>query len=249
MKLLKRVLIFTLSALALIAIGLLIWGMILHKPLPTDTVDKSAESMAQRMEAAVNQDAWAATKYVSWNFTGRNKYAWNREDDVVIIEWEDKEVRLRTKTQEYTAFSGGEELSGDAAADAYDHAWSIWCNDSYWLQPIEKIRDPGVTLSVVQLDDGKEGLKVTHDSGGVTPGDSYVYLLDENGRPYEWRMWVSIIPVGGMASSWSGWKQIDSGAWISTVHSIAGKDIEFIQDLASGDAPADIGRSPHDFEL
>jgi len=249
MKALKRILIIIVSVVVLLAIGIFLWGLIQHEPLPEGTSNEAAEKMAQRVEKGVNQDAWDATEFVSWTFGGKNSYAWDRKQDVVVIEWGDKKVILHTPSQRYSAYDNDAPLSGDDATRAFDHAWSSWCNDSYWLQPIDKIRDPGVTLSVVELDESKQGLKVTHSSGGVTPGDSYVYLLDDDDRPYEWRMWVSIIPVGGMPSSWTGWKQLKSGAWISTVHSFAGKEIELIKDLSSGSSPEEIGKKASDFVI
>ncbi|MEZ4952350.1 MAG: hypothetical protein R2825_02080 [Saprospiraceae bacterium] len=35
-----------------------------------------------------------------------------------------------------------------------------------------------------------------YKTGGVTPSDSYVWLLDENGQPTAWKMWVSITSIG-----------------------------------------------------
>jgi hypothetical protein len=59
---------------------------------------------------------------------------------------------------------------------------------------------------------------VTYSSGGVTPGDSYVWILDESGRPTSWKMWVSVLPIGGLESKWSGWTQLSTGAWIAQAH-------------------------------
>jgi hypothetical protein len=52
-----------------------------------------------------------------------------------------------------------------------------------------KLRDPGTSRSIVMQDE-KEALMVTYTSGS-TPGDSYVWILDENIPA--WRMWVSIV--------------------------------------------------------
>jgi hypothetical protein len=37
------------------------------------------------------------------------------------------------------------------------------------------------------------------------PGDSYVVRRPKL-QPKAWRMWVSIIPVGGLETTWEDWK-------------------------------------------
>jgi hypothetical protein len=67
------------------------------------------------------------------------------------------------------------------------------------------------------MQDEKEALMVTYTSGG-TPGDSYVWILDENYVPSAWRMWVSIVPIGGFETSWEDYITFPSGLKIATIH-------------------------------
>jgi hypothetical protein len=66
--------------------------------------------------------------------------------------------------------------------------------------------DPGTTREVVVEEDGREALLVHYSSGGVTPGDSYLWELNADGLPVAWRMWVNIIPVGGLRFTWEDWE-------------------------------------------
>ena len=60
----------------------------------------------------------------------------------------------------------------------------------------------------------------SYTSGGLTPGDSYLWVLDADGTPKAWRIWVNIIPVGGLEFSWDNWQTIPSGAKIATSHKL-----------------------------
>ena len=59
---------------------------------------------------------------------------------------------------------------------------------------------------------------ITYSTGGVTPGDSYLWNLDEKGLPTSYKMWTKIIPIKGISSSWEDWITLDSGAKLSTTH-------------------------------
>jgi hypothetical protein len=58
------------------------------------------------------------------------------------------------------------------------------------------------------MQDNQEALMITYASGGSTPGDSYVWFVDQNYMPKAWRMWVSIIPV---------WKQLGKRKHFKTI--------------------------------
>ena len=108
-------------------------------------------------------------------------------------------------------------LEGKEKEKAIQTAWSLFANDSFWLVAPYKIRDSGTSRKVIILENGEKGLLVTYSSGGVTPGDSYLWILDEDGRPKSWKMWVKIIPVGGLEFTWENWQQ-QGGAWFAPIH-------------------------------
>jgi hypothetical protein len=87
---------------------------------------------------------------------------------------------------------------------------------------------------------------VSYSSGGVTPGDSYLWILDENNRPVAWKMWVKIIPIGGVRSSWADWVQLPTGAWVATSHKTAFLTSK-ITNLEAGMSLTDLGMDKDPF--
>ena len=202
-----------------LGIGILFFSM--NEKEPTGATGPAADDLAKAMERAINKVAWDSTTYLSWTFQGRGEhdYIWDKDRNFVSISWdENKKVLLHTKSVTGLAFVGDQAVEGEEKDKMIQEAWGYFCNDSFWLNPAVKAFDPGVERSVVTLDDGAKALKVSYKSGGVTPGDSYLWILDENNRPKEWKMWVSIIPFGGLSFTWEDWNAISTGALVSSTH-------------------------------
>ncbi len=192
-------------------------GVALSKKMPP-TVDQDADALADLMLKNLNVDAWDTLNYLQWTFfRGEHHYKWNKAANIANIQWKGYEVRLDLDSVSGVAYKDGVKLTGEEYQKAVDKAWSIWCNDSFWMFAPFKVYDEGVSREVVQTDEAPHGLKITYGSGGVTPGDTYVWLLDESYRPIAWRMYVGILPIKGLYTDWSGWKSID-GAMLSTTH-------------------------------
>jgi len=218
MKKLGKWLLGIIIGLAAISIIGYLW---LNEPKPAGQAGEGAEELADKMLEAINYTAWDTTRYVRWSFQSRRNFVWDRKNELVEVKWDDNRVIIETPTLKGMAWTGGELLSGKAKEKSIEKAWEMFCNDSFWLNAPAKVRDPGTVREIVDHD-GKPALKVTYSSGGVTPGDSYLWILDENGLPTSWKMWVSIIPVGGVEATWENWIQLESGALISTLHTISG---------------------------
>ena len=75
-------------------------------------------------------------------------------------------------------------------------------------------------MRVVDRPDGKKALLISYLEGGVTPGDSYLWILDDDGMPIAWQMWVGVLPIGGLEVSWEDWETLSSGAIYAKNHNI-----------------------------
>ena len=93
-------------------------------------------------------------------------------------------------------------------------------NDSFWLVAPYKVFDAGVERRLVKINEDENALLVTYTFGGTTPGDSYLWYLDENHRPVSFEMWVDIIPIGGVHASWDQWQKTSNGAYLSLSHKV-----------------------------
>ena len=111
-------------------------------------------------------------------------------------------------------------MASDEKEKLVDKALKNFNNDSFWLVAPYKVFDSGTERSIVTLEDGTEALLVTYTSGGTTPGDSYLWLLNENAFPRAFKMWVKIIPVGGLEASWDDWVITQSGAFLPKSHTL-----------------------------
>ncbi|MEM6926353.1 MAG: hypothetical protein AAF602_05465 [Myxococcota bacterium] len=189
----------------------------------------SSRALVEQIRDAVAQDAWNETGAVRFTFAGRNTHLWDRQRGLSRVEWGDVVVLQRLDERVGRVWRNDREVTGKRRDRLIEKAWSSHINDTFWLQPFANLDDAGVTKSIVELS-GTRGLLVEYASGGVTPGDAYWWELDpETGRPRAWRMWVQIIPIGGVRASWDGWVQLPTGAWISTSHDIGPARIQITE--------------------
>ncbi len=172
------------------------------------------------MRTAVRADAWAATGAVRWRFAGTNDHLWDRARSYARVRWDDHRVLLDLTTRRGRAWTDGAEVHGEDADGRVDEAHAKWVNDAFWLNPVVKVNDAGVTRARV-VEDGVEGLRVTYSSGGRTPGDTYLWWVGPDATPTRWQMWTSNIPIDGAKATWEGWIELATGARVSTVHETA----------------------------
>ncbi len=221
---------------------------LLSQSEPNEIGGENADLLANQMLESLDVQAWDTLNFISWKFRGQHQYYWNKRDEMAIIEYGNTSVLMDLNTIEINAYSDGKLLEGKKKEKARKKAWSIWCNDSFWLCAPFKIYDKGVKRSVVEMDNGEKGLMASYTSGGVTPGDKYMWILDENNRPTGWRMWTKILPVKGLYTSWENWLTLPGGAQIAREHR-NGKIGMSLDPIKGGQLASDIGKSEEDFVL
>jgi hypothetical protein len=195
----------------LLIIGILVY-LFVDESVPDGTQGQEAEELADDMMRALNKPAFDTLSMIKFTYPGGHTYEWNKADNKVRVQWDDKDVFLDLNQPE-----------NEFTSTEYE-AYEYFLNDSFWLVAPFKVRDDGVMRSTVEVDDGK-GLLVTYTSGGVTPGDSYLWIIDENGFPKAWKLWTSNVPLGGLKIGWGGWVE-KQGVWFSQFHPSMVVDLE-----------------------
>jgi hypothetical protein len=250
MSKLRKVAFALLLLLATVMSGTCIAIKALGSAVPTGGVEgPEADALAHAIEGAIDAEAWAKTGAVEWTFADRNTLLWDRQRMLVRVLHKDTSVMVDLTTRQGKAWKDGQPVTGEELTAALSYGWAAWANDSFWLNPLVKLFDDGVSREKITLTgddtDGKVGLLVSYSKGGVTPGDRYLWILDARDRPIAWRMWTTVFPVSGIRVSWDDWVKLDTGAYIATKHRLPGLSIDVtglraaatLKDLVGADDP------------
>lgn len=237
-----------LSLIGLLLVVLFVGYLIFNEAKPNGTSGPKADALAEKMLVALNKPAWDRLRYIRFTFSNRNHYSWDKQNNRAVIESGSSRVIMNLNDQTGLAFEEEKQIEGKAKQEALAAAWSNWCNDSFWLYAPYKVFDPNTVRSIVKTEDGSEGLLIDYQGGGTTPGDSYLWVLDENNLPKEWKMWVKIIPLGGLKTSWEDWTSVATGAKIAQKHMLQSMNIS-ITNLKSGQELEAIGYDENPFNI
>jgi len=206
---------------ALLLIGAIVLAVFYFKnneSLPTGEQGPKADALATKMLKALNYEAYKNTRFIEWSFRGKHFYKWDKQENIVEVSWDINKVILHTKNPEKSVVLVSEKETKNK--EILQKAIDYFNNDSFWLVAPYKVFDNGIERRIVQYGEN-EALLVTYTSGGSTPGDSYLWILDDKGMPKSYKMWVSIIPTGGMEATWSDWVTTESGAILPTKHEMS----------------------------
>lgn len=204
-----------LYTLALLFILVVIGYRLADEPRPEGEQGPRAEYLTEKMLEAVNYSAWQDINTISWSYPRGHDFIWDKKSNLVQVKWDDYRVLLNPDNRSGKVYENNEEVK-EGKGELLQKAFKYFANDSFWLIAPFKAKDPGTVQSVVMYE-GEEALMIEYTSGGVTPGDAYLWILDENGLPIAWKFWVQLVPVGGLYFTWEEWVSLN-GPKISTFH-------------------------------
>lgn len=191
-----------------------------NEPLPEGRSGPDADALALKMLNSLNYTKYENTKYLEWSFRkGAHLYTWDKEKKRVEVQWDDIRVNLDLIAPDSSlGYRNGERVNANENEELIEEAMEMFNNDSFWLVAPYKIFDAGTRREIVDLNDGLDGLLVTYDTGGTTPGDSYLWILQPSGFPKSFKIWADVTPIGGLEASWEDWLVTDSGAFLPKTH-------------------------------
>ncbi|QTD37364.1 hypothetical protein JL193_14890 [Polaribacter batillariae] len=208
--------------LGVILLLLIVAGIIFYftknEELPQGNQGKEADALAVKMYNAINGDAFENTEVIEWSFRNVHHYKWMKQENIVHVSWDKNKVILDTKSPEKSiVFMNDKETKN---TEIIKKATDFFNNDSFWLIAPYKIFDAGTERRIVNYEE-KDALLITYTSGGSTPGDSYLWILDENFLPTSYKMWTNIIPIGGISATWNHFKNTEAGIKLPTKHKLS----------------------------
>lgn len=183
--------------------------LVYNDDIPQGKTGKPADKVAYKMLDAINHEQYKEAKEIHWTFRGVNHYEWKMQEDLVEVYWEDYQVSLQTKNPNQSlAYQNKQEIKAEEREEAIAYATKNFNNDSFWLIAPHKVFDKGTTRQLI-VEEDQQKLLVTFTSGGTTPGDAYLWELDEKYKPIAMKMWVSILPFDGLKAQWTNWQMTD----------------------------------------
>lgn len=218
----KKILKISGLLIVLIFLGLLLFIWAIDTPLPVGNHEKQADELALKMLKALNYEAYQNTRFLEWSYQGgRHHYKWDKKLGTCEVVWQDMRVNLWLQNPEKSkVWIQGKEINDVEKMKIIDHAERIFNNDSFWLVAPYKVFDHSTKRALVIDEEGKTALLVTYHSGGSTPGDSYLWYLNGDYIPISYKMWVKIIPIGGLKATWEDWKTFETGVTLPLAHRI-----------------------------
>lgn len=169
------------------------------QPETTQSDRRAVEIAESVMEAMGGRQAWDETRYISWDFMGRDRRHWwdkwtgNHRIETTTQDGDDLVMLFNINTMEGRFWRNGQEVTDpDEVEELRDRAHGMWINDTYWMFMPYKLLDPGVTLEYMgeeEMQDGRvaDVLQLTFDDVGRTPQNRYlVYVARDSGLVEQW---------------------------------------------------------------
>lgn len=202
--------------------------------VPKGTESPKAQELADKMLRAARYEAWEKkTAAIEFVFREKDYIFWDKKRSLAEVSYKSGGsqylTRYNTLSGRAVTYENGNRVSDPAEFEKrVKEAIKRFVNDTFWLNPAYHLKSPGVKLSVVE--DSK--LLVTYTTGGVTPGDSYLFTLDEEGKITEMQMWVSVLPIKGMIAKFSDYVVTETGLKIARKHTLKLADVD-LKDIKS----------------
>jgi len=204
-----------------------------------------SEIVEKLWESLGGKQAWQEARQLSFHWVAARdgkdladyRHDWDRWQGNYRLEGTDREGKhfvtiFNLKTTEGDVYLEGEKVTVDSTrAKFLELAYGRYINDSYWLIMPYKLQDPGVNLVLdgEKVVKGKkcDVLKLTFESVGLTPGDTYWVFVDREGSLVRrWEYCLEGWPEDRerSASNWEDWRTFN-GIKLALSKPFDGRDV------------------------
>lgn len=220
----KKVIKIILGAIIFITLpSLLLYAFLYLKynePMPQGISGEKADALAHKMLSALDYEAFNNTDYIEWSYQKKRHYKWYKEKQICEVQWKEYRVILNLEdNSQHSAYVHGFNFQGELADDIIQKAYNHFQEDSFWLVAPYKIFDEGNIRKVINKND-ESALLVTYNDDKSKEDSTYLWLLDNSGKPVAFKMWKSGLPINGIEATWNDWQTTESGAQFPTFHKV-----------------------------
>ncbi len=193
--------------------------------IPDGQEGPAAEKRLDDMLEAVNVRAWEEnTAAISFQFRDKHRIFYDKKRGLMEASWgsgaDERRVQWDKDWKRVEVRAAGKVVpAGADREDAVKKAAAAFVNDVYWFCPLFQLRSPGAKRMLLP----DNSLRVTFMSGGITPGDSYVFRAGDDNVLSEMNMWVSALKYypGGKAT-FTDYVTTETGLKIAKTHKLFG---------------------------
>ncbi len=211
-KFIFKIAVVLLGVTAILFLGIY---LIYNSDLPKGITGEKANNLAYKISSSIGYEAYQHTDFISWDVR-EYAYRWDKVNKIVVVEWDNNYVLYNQDEPHNSVVAKPTNCSDTIKKQLIAKAESKFNNDSFWLVAPFKFFDTGVERVYIEATENENAsLLITYKSGGTTPGDSYQWFVDENFMPTHFKMWVQIIPIGGLPATWANWKKMNTGIKLS----------------------------------
>ena len=206
---------------------------------PEYTIDEKSEKLSAKMKTGANWNNWQETDAITFLFAGNDFIFWDKKRNLVEVAWSSwgDKIKVQFSQKPFAAEVWVDDEVETDSGDRSDYvkkAYELFTNHTFWFNPAYHVFSPGTRRGIT----GDGDLAVIFSSGGVTPGDKYLFKLDESGKIKSMRMWVSIVPFKGLTASFTDYIKTESNLQVSTLHEIGFFDLKLANVASYTNYPA-----------
>ena len=93
----KKLIKYTAVLFLLLVAVLAICYFTYNEPLPNGKQGKQADALASKMLKELEYEAYKNTEILEWTFRGKHHYKWYKQENIVVVSWDQNKVILNTK--------------------------------------------------------------------------------------------------------------------------------------------------------